>query len=83
MRHEIGGGKHEQERIKAVENTAMARQDRTHVFDAEVPLDSGFTEVTDRGDQRADQREGERCHEVFTDRFDVEYSDDGGLDLQR
>ena len=57
--HEPGHRQHEQEGVEAVEHATVARQDRSHVLDAEVALDDRLAEVADRGEQGAEQAEVE------------------------
>ena len=42
----VYGGRHEQQTIEAIQQTAVSWQARAHVFDAQVPLDRGEHQIT-------------------------------------
>src|SRR3546814_19757673 len=53
-REEPDGGEHEEQGVEAVEEAAVAGEDRAHVLDAEVALHEGLAEVADGGGERDD-----------------------------
>src|SRR5699024_10026164 len=49
--------KNEQQAVETVEQPTVAGQNRTHVLDAQIPLEQGLGEITERGGGRGPEAE--------------------------